>query len=24
VWNGTAYLRPWNGTVRDPGKIFAR
>jgi LmbE family N-acetylglucosaminyl deacetylase len=24
VWNGTAYLRPWNGTIRDQGKIFGR
>ena len=23
VWNGVAYLRPWNGTVRDPG-VLAR
>jgi len=22
VWNGVAYLRPWNGTLRDPAKIF--
>jgi LmbE family N-acetylglucosaminyl deacetylase len=24
VWNGTAYLRPWNGTIRDQAKIFSR
>jgi LmbE family N-acetylglucosaminyl deacetylase len=24
VWNGTAYLRPWDGTIRDQGKIFGR
>jgi LmbE family N-acetylglucosaminyl deacetylase len=24
VWNGTAYLRPWNGTIRDRGKVFGR
>src|SRR5687768_11983727 len=24
VWNGTAYLRPWNGTMRDQAKIFGR
>lgn len=24
VWNGSAYLRPWNGTIRDPETIFAR
>ncbi|MGQ0712865.1 MAG: PIG-L deacetylase family protein [Gemmatimonadaceae bacterium] len=24
VWNGTAYLRPWNGAIRDPAKIFGR
>ena len=22
VWNGTAYLRPWNGTMRDPGPLL--
>lgn len=21
VWNGVAYLRPWNGTLRDPGVL---
>ena|SRR5687768_17251860 len=24
VWNGVAYLRPWNGTLRDPARIFRR
>ena len=24
VWNGVVYLRPWNGTLRDPGKTFRR
>ncbi len=24
VWNGTAYLRPWNGTIRDQAKLFGR
>ena len=24
VWNGTAYLRPWNGAIRDQAKIFGR
>ena len=24
VWNGNAYLRPWNGTMRDHSKIFGR
>jgi LmbE family N-acetylglucosaminyl deacetylase len=24
VWNGTAYLRPWNGSLRDPAEIFRR
>ena len=24
VWSGTAYLRPWNGTLRDPKKLFRR
>ena len=24
VWNGMAYLRPWNGTIRDPERIFPR
>ena len=23
AWNGTVYLRPWNGTLRDPG-VFRR
>jgi len=22
VWNGVVYLRPWNGTVRDPVALF--
>jgi LmbE family N-acetylglucosaminyl deacetylase len=22
VWNGVVYLRPWNGTVRDPAATF--
>jgi LmbE family N-acetylglucosaminyl deacetylase len=22
VWNGVVYLRPWNGTVRDPTALF--
>jgi hypothetical protein len=22
VWNGTAYLRPWNGAMRDSAKVF--
>jgi LmbE family N-acetylglucosaminyl deacetylase len=24
VWNGSAYLRPWNGAVRDSAKVFRR
>lgn len=24
VWSGKAYLRPWNGTLRDPGNVFRR
>jgi len=24
VWNGVAYLRPWNGTVRDAAALFRR
>jgi LmbE family N-acetylglucosaminyl deacetylase len=24
VWNGVAYLRPWNGTLRDPSNVFRR
>jgi hypothetical protein len=24
VWNGTAYLRPWNGAMSDQAKIFGR
>jgi LmbE family N-acetylglucosaminyl deacetylase len=24
VWNGTAYLRPWNGTIPDQAKLFGR
>jgi LmbE family N-acetylglucosaminyl deacetylase len=24
VWNGAAYLRPWNGTLRDPAGLFRR
>jgi LmbE family N-acetylglucosaminyl deacetylase len=24
VWNGSAYLRPWNGTIRDQARIFGR
>jgi LmbE family N-acetylglucosaminyl deacetylase len=24
VWNGNAYLRPWNGTVRDRGNLPGR
>jgi LmbE family N-acetylglucosaminyl deacetylase len=24
AWNGFAYLRPWNGTLRDPTKLFRR
>jgi LmbE family N-acetylglucosaminyl deacetylase len=23
VWNGVSYLRPWNGRVRDPARIFS-
>jgi hypothetical protein len=23
AWNGTVWMRPWNGTLRDPG-IFKR
>jgi LmbE family N-acetylglucosaminyl deacetylase len=22
VWNGAAWLRPWTGTLRDPGGLF--
>ena len=24
VWNGTAWLRPWNGAIRDKGKLFKK
>ena len=24
VWNGSGYLRPWNGTMRDSAKLFSR
>jgi len=24
AWNGTVYLRPWNGTMRDQANIFGR
>ena len=24
VWNGTAWLRPWNGAVRDKSKLFGK
>jgi LmbE family N-acetylglucosaminyl deacetylase len=24
VWNGTAYLRPWNGAIGDQAKLFGR
>ena len=24
VWNGTAWLRPWNGAVRDTAKLFGK
>jgi LmbE family N-acetylglucosaminyl deacetylase len=24
VWNGVAYLRAWNGAIRDPGRMFNR
>ncbi|HJU69848.1 MAG TPA: PIG-L family deacetylase [Gemmatimonadaceae bacterium] len=24
VWNGTAYLRPWTGTISDQARIFGR
>jgi LmbE family N-acetylglucosaminyl deacetylase len=24
AWNGSVYLRPWNGAMRDPAKLFGR